>query len=226
MTDFQKVAEAIASSSQAPAFRRRMGTVSAINAGYTIDVTIAGSSTVITGVRYFNHYAPKVGAQVWLDTDGQDWIAIGAVAGLGGQVPTCKVYRTADLGIASGSGWTAITWQATEFDPFGMFTVNSTNLTVPITGRYLISGAVLFDNSTSTGYRGIAINKNGTLIQYAQVITNAANTIGVPLSTVVNLTKGDTVSLSARQGSGVNINLVSASAIETHLIVTYLGADS
>jgi hypothetical protein len=225
MTDFFQVAEAIASSSTDATLKRRMGTVSAINANYTINVTIAGSTTVVTGVRYFNHYAPRVGAQVWLDTDGRDWIATGAIAGLGGQLPTVKVHRTTDLAIPSGATFTAVTWQAAQFDPWGMWT-SGTNVVAPLSGRYLITGTAQFDGSQSTGYRGVAIQKNGVLIQLAQMVTSALFQTGVPISTVVNLTRGDTVSLGARQGSGVNINLASVGATESHLIVTYLGADA
>lgn len=66
----------------------RQGTVTAVNADFTVDVTIAGSTTSITGVKTLTSCAPRVGDGVWLSTDGQDLFALGTVAPAGRHVIT------------------------------------------------------------------------------------------------------------------------------------------
>lgn len=227
MTDISALADAIGSAGPAPTLQRRMGKVVAINTNRTIDVQIAGSTTTITGVRYFAHFAPKLNTQVWLDTDGRDWIAIGAIAGLGGQVPTCKVYRTADYNIATGSTYTTIPWSAAEYDPYGMFT-SGTNIVVPLTGRYLVTAQVEF-NGNATGYRGGALRTGGSVatnFSFAQMDAGTTNLFSFQLASVRTMVAGDYFQLLVRQGSGVTIALAASTIAETSMTITYLGPDA
>ena len=226
MSNLNDLVEALKSNAPDPALKRRMGVVTAIASTYTISVKIAGATNVITGVRYFGHYAPKVGSAVWLDTDGRDWIAVGVIAGLGAAHPSCKVYRTADQSIATGSAWTAVVWQAAEYDPHGMY--NGTSLvTVPITGRYLIQAQVQF-NANGTSYRGSSLRLNGvTTISFAQ--TDAAGSTALYShhnATTAKLTAGDYVQLLVRQNSGAALGLSATTTSESHMTVTYLGPDA
>lgn len=228
MTDMNNLVSAMKAAAPDPVLRRRMGAVVAINSDRTINVTIAGSTTTITSVKYFGHYAPKVGAQVWLDTDGRDWVAIGAIAGLGGAVPTCKVYRTADQNIATGSTFVNVSWQAAAFDPWGMWT-SGTNVTVPITGRYLINSTVQFNAVTpyTVSYRSGRIYQNGGPLNIVQTDSPVGNVLwSQSLSIIVNATAGDYFTLGARQNSGITISIASSAASETQMTVTYLGPDA
>ena len=69
----------IAQFANTPGLRLRQGTVSAINSGYTLTVTIAGATTSVSGVKYLSTCAPVVGGGVWLLTDGRDLIALDSV---------------------------------------------------------------------------------------------------------------------------------------------------
>lgn len=62
-----------------PALRLRQGTVDAINLDGTVDVTVAGATTVVTGVKCFDHVTPEEGHGIWLLTDGTDLIGIGTI---------------------------------------------------------------------------------------------------------------------------------------------------
>lgn len=224
--DLNAFADAVASAAPAEKLRRRMGKVVAINTNRTINVQIAGSTTTITGVHYFNHYAPKLNTQVWLDTDGRDWIAIGAIAGSGGAVPTVKVHRTADLSVATGSTYTAVPWQAAEYDPWGMWT-SGTNVVVPITGRYLVTGQASWLGN-NTGYRTALLQYNGGTANfgYAQSDAGTTNQFSLSVSGIRTATAGDYFSLNVRQGSGVTLGLMGTASVYTHMTVTYLGSDA
>lgn len=228
MTDLNELVSAIQDAAPAPLLRRRMGAVAAINSNKTINVTVAGSTTTITGVHYFGHYAPKVGAQVWLDTDGRDWVATGAIAGSGGANPSCKVYRTSDQSIATGSTFVNVSWNAAQFDPWGMWT-SGTNVTVPITGRYLVNATVHFNAASpyTVSYRSGRLYQNGGPLNIVQTDSPVGNVIWAQsMSVIVNATAGDYFQLAARQNSGITIPIASSAASETQLTVTYLGPDT
>lgn len=221
--DLNDFVDAVRSTAPKPKLQRRMGTIVAINSSYSVNVKVAGSTTTITNVRYFAHYAPKVNTQVWLDTDGKDWIAIGAVAGLGGQVPTAKVYLNAAQTIATGATFTGVLWNATEFDPWGMYTSGSANVVVPITGRYLVTGQCSWLGN-NTGYRTAVLqHSNGTTnFAYTQVDAGTANQFSLSVSSVRTASVGESFSLQVRQGSGANLDLISGLSY-TQMTVTYLG---
>jgi hypothetical protein len=203
-----------------------MGTVVTIGADQTLTVTIAGSTTNITGVRYFSHYPPKVGSQVWLDTDGRDWVAVGAIAGLGGQVPSCRLYRNTAYSISSGATYTTVAWDASVFDPWGMWPGGtSANIVAPITGTYLVSYNYGY-NANATGQRsGYVTSSSGSQNIYSNVEAPPAGSIAnVHASGVMQLTKGDVVQLTTRQTSGSLLAMYTGNPYSTAITVTYLGA--
>ena len=223
------LADAIENSGPAPKFRRRMGTVSAINTNYTINVTVAGSTTVLSNVKYFAHYAPKVGSQVWLDTDGRDWIAVGAIAGSGGQVPSCKVFRTADLSVATGSAYTTVPWQTTDFDPWGMWSSGAaTNVVAPISGRYLVTAQIEWTGN-ATSYRGASLRVNGSNTSNFAFVQNDSSGTALfshSISSVRAAQAGDYFQLLVRQNSGAALAMSGTTVAESHMTVTYLGPDA
>jgi hypothetical protein len=80
--DIHRIAEIV--KGQTPAgprqpLRLRQGTVEADNGDGTIDVTIAGSTTVIENVPCFDSVTVEESHGVWLLTDGVDLIAIGTI---------------------------------------------------------------------------------------------------------------------------------------------------
>lgn len=223
MKDMNELVSAIEKAAPAPAFRRRMGKVISIQSNYTITVTIAGSDVQIDGVRYFAHYAPTVGSHVWLDTDGVDWIAAGAVAGLGGDIPTCKVYRTADLNIATGTTYTTVTWQAESYDTASMWT-SGTDVIVPLSGIYLVHATASW-NGNATGYRTCLIKRGTTTIGYTQDTATSTNVMQQQAIASCTANAGDAIILQVRQGSGGTLALSGTQVYETQMVVTYLGPD-
>lgn len=59
--------------------RLRQGVVDAVGVS-TVDVTIGGSATVITGVAHLDSYTPTAGDTVWILTNGPDQLVIGKQA--------------------------------------------------------------------------------------------------------------------------------------------------
>lgn len=58
--------------------RLRQGVVDTVDAGSaTVDVTVGGSSTVITDVNYLDSYTPTAGDTVWILSNGPDLLVIG-----------------------------------------------------------------------------------------------------------------------------------------------------
>jgi len=75
--DMHRIAEIVAGQRQS--LRLRQGTVAAVNLDGTVDVTIAGSDTVVAGVACFDSVSPEKDHGIWLLTDGVDLIAIGTI---------------------------------------------------------------------------------------------------------------------------------------------------
>jgi hypothetical protein len=75
--DIHRIAELVAGPRQP--LRLRQGTVSTINLDGTVDVTIAGSTTVVAGVKCFDSVNPEEGHGIWMLTDGVDLIAVGTI---------------------------------------------------------------------------------------------------------------------------------------------------
>lgn len=79
MTDARKLARHLTGISRG-SLRLRLGTVQAVNSDRTIDVTLGGSSTTVTGVKCLTGAVPVDGAAVLLLTDGYELVVIGSVA--------------------------------------------------------------------------------------------------------------------------------------------------
>lgn len=75
--DMHRIAELVAGPRQP--LRLRQGAVAAVNLDGTVDVTIAGSTTVIAGVKCFDSVTPEEGHGIWLLTDGVDLVGIGTI---------------------------------------------------------------------------------------------------------------------------------------------------
>jgi len=75
--DFQRI---VGDFKESPAnLRLRFGQVSASAVG-SVSVTVAGSSTVVAGVKYLASYTPVVNDTVVMLTDGVDVLVIGKTA--------------------------------------------------------------------------------------------------------------------------------------------------
>ena len=209
---------------QKPRLRRRMGTVVGIASDYSLTVTVAGDSTQVTGVKYFGHYTPRVGAQVWLDTDGVDVIAVGALAGLGGSAVSALFSKTSDQNIANNT-LEQVTMSSIDHDPAGMIDNAADRITVSMPGIYLIAAGASFA-ANATGYREIqAKPSSGDPYVVARQAATPTTNARVTASVIRSLSQGATVELHARQTSGGALAVAGDSADKsfTWLGVTYLG---
>ena len=177
MTDIKDLVAALQDSAPDPAVKLRQGTVQAIN-GDALTVTIGGSSTAVTGIKYLNSYSPTVADTIWLATDGRDWMALGKLGtysgGGGGGGSAVFVQDTAPPAASANSLWV----RSTDMAAFIRYNdgdstqwveirkaddsrlaqrVTSLESTVPLTPNYIINGAFEINqrgltSTTSAGY--------------------------------------------------------------------------
>jgi hypothetical protein len=206
---FGKVAARIADS---PDLRIRQGEVTGV-AGYGIDVKIAGSSTAVTGVRYLGSYAPRVGAQVWLITDGADMFAIGHLAPRG--VPALTVTRSSVQSIGDNADAAVEFTTEVAGDPWGMWDAGaSTRLVAPLDGWYVVTGFASFA-ANATGVRAVRVRKGGSAFLASDRRTAFAsfdNDMSVVVGPV-ELAAAEYVELLVFQNSGGALNLLANASL-------------
>lgn len=188
-----------------PGLRLRQGAVVAVSS-YGLTVTIGGSTEQVTGVKYLGSYAPRVGAHVWLVTDGSDIFAIGHIAPRG--VPALRVTGPAQA-VANA------TLQALSFnaevgtDPWGMWAAspNNTRITVPYAGWWAFTTNVAFV-ANATGVRGCMLRLNGSsTIGMARYDASATGTANLSVfSGPVSLAANDYVEVAVDQTSGAPLD--------------------
>jgi hypothetical protein len=209
-----------------PNLRFRQGKVITVNANYTIDVQIAGDPNTLPSVKYLSNYAPKPDDQVWLINNGPDLLGIGMIAGADRTLaPTAS--RSTNQTITT-STQTKIIFDSVDSDGWNCWDVspNPTRLTVPVTGRYIITGNVAFE-AASAGHRAINILKNNTL-ELARSdfnpVSNSIDTHSTVTCHAVSLTKGDYVELRAWQNSGSDLNILDSGDHSPKFSLIYLGS--
>jgi len=205
--------------------RFRQGVISSVQAGRTLTITIAGSTTAVSGVRYLASMTPVPGANVWVVSDGSDLWALGSL-GTATSTIAPRVYRTTDQTLTTAVD-TAVTWEADANDNAGMWVVGApTVLTCVVPGIYTATANVRFA-ANGTGFRAAWIERNATTtLARADIIASAAAsptrfTVAAP---AFNLAIGDTVRLMVSQNSGGNLALsVTAETWTPSLSVQYIG---
>ena len=200
--------------------RRRMGIIVSVETGYTITIQLAGDTTSFSGIKYFGHYPPKVGAQVWLDTDGADIVAIGAIAGLGGAVPAGLTIKAANQSIATASN-TTITWPAPATDTFGIWDAANNRWVVPFDGMWLINTTLIWA-ANATGARAAYIMQGANIISISRGQATSGVTTIMNCSTIAKATKNDNFSIQGYQSSGGALN-VETNANICNFSISYLG---
>lgn len=212
---------------QQPAPRFRLGTVSAVNADRTINVTVAASTTVITSVKYLGDVQPVPSAPVWLVSDGFDMFAFGVVAAAD-RTFAPRASRATDQSI-SDAVETAITFDAVNSDAWGAWSVsNPTRLTAKITGRYLAVGTVTFA-ANANGGRSVWIEKNATTtlarVQLVSALAGLPTWLNVTAAAFDMIAGDDYVRLMVRQNAGTgSLNVTAPSSSHSpSLSLIYLG---
>jgi len=206
--------------------RLRQGKVITVNTARTIDVQIAGDTNTLPGVRYASNYAPKPDDQVWLLNQGADLLAFSMVAAADRTLAPTASRSTAQT--ISTSTQTKVIFDAVDSDGWNCWDLspNPTRLTVPVTGRYFITGNVAFEASAS-GHRAINILKNNT-VELARSdfnpVSNSIDTHSTVTTHAVTLTKGDYVELRVWQNSGSDLDIMDTGDHNPKMSLIYLGS--
>ena len=200
--------------------RFRVGTVISVETDRTCTVTIAGDTTLISGVRYMSDIAPDPAAAVWLVTDGRDMFVLGHMASAGRTLAT-KANRSTTQTIPDATD-TAISFDSASYNDWGAWVVgNAARITVPVTGRYMVIANATFAGN-ATGFRriGVELNGAGTIAQVHSHSNAAGTGTSLSVSGVATLSVGDYVRLIVRQNSGVALDISTGA----ELSLVYLGS--
>ena len=218
--DLTRFARALAADTSS--LRFLMGVVVSIQSNYTVTVTIAGSTSQISAVKYASSVCPRVGSSVYMVTDGSDLWIISQLAPVGSPSPTALRGTNQTLTTAVE---TAISFSSVVNDGWGSFNLagNPTRLTAVLPGRYMVTGFVQFA-SNATGTREIAARVNGTT-KYGVDTSLAASGAPTHLSVTTpafTMAATDYVELTAYQNSGGNLDIVTLTEAPA-LSLIYLG---
>lgn len=121
----------------------------------------------------------------------------------------CSAYHNTTQSIAD-STWTALSLNSEDYDVGTMHStsVNTSRITVPTNhgGLYLVSGKACF-GSNATGFRGVAIYKNGSpvFVKQLQPVTGSLTIDEIVASIVLVAT--DYLEVFAFQNSGGALNV-------------------
>lgn len=206
--------------------RLRQGKIITVNSDRTVDIQIAGDTNTLPSVKYLSNYAPLPETQTWLLTQNADILAIGMIAEADRTLaPTAS--RSTNQTITT-STQTKIIFDTVDSDAWNCWDVspNPTRLTVPITGRYFVTGNVSFQ-AASSGHRAINILQNGTT-ELARSdfnpVSNSIDTHSTVNTHAITLNKGDYVELRVWQNSGSNLDIMADGDHTPKFSLIYLGS--
>jgi hypothetical protein len=224
--DLSYLVNQIKGDTTSPNFRLRQGKVITVNSNRTIDIQIAGDTNTLPSVKYLSNYAPKPDDQTWLLNSGADLLAIGMVAGVDRTLaPTAS--RSTNQTITT-STQTKVIFDAVDSDGWNCWDVspNPTRLTVPVTGRYIVTANVAFE-AASAGHRAINIFKNNT-VELARSdfmpVSNSVDTHSTVTCHAVSLTKGDYVELRVWHNRGSDLDILDSGDHSPKFSLIYLGS--
>lgn len=124
---------------------------------------------------------------------------------------SCKIYDTTDQTVNAGST-AAITFNSESYDTssFHSTSTNTSRITVPSTGKYLVTGAISVGHANSSGYQTFLwIKKNGSgtksTTEYGtmNVITTASSSYyTIPVNVILSLAASDYIEIMFENSSG------------------------
>ena len=131
-------------------------------------------------------------------------------SGGGNPEMSARVYNNAAQSIPNTT-WTALTFNSERFDTSNIHSTssNTSRLTAPTGGKYLITGTACFTNNV-TGFRTFAFTINGTYINQSSTSNSGAFDSCQSPSTVYQLNAGDYAEFMVYQNSGGALNINSS----------------
>lgn len=142
---------------------------------------------------------------------------------------SAQVYHTASQTIPDSGIWTPISFSSTAWDDanFHNNVNNNTRMTVPFTGKYLVSTNVVLSPANSTGVRYISFDINGDESAWGDSGTTANSSGGnarLSSTTVLNLTSGSYVRVRVFQNSGGPLTVLGDTGGNCRFSIAYLGS--
>lgn len=140
-----------------------------------------------------------------------------------GSAPAVRVYHTSAQALANGTA-TALAFNSERFDTGSMHdtAANTTRLTAPSAGKYLIIGHVRFATSGDTTNRSLWVRLNGTTAigEVEAPAGGGTQPLKMNVTTLYQLNAGDYVELVALQNTGgaLNIDVIANSSPEFMMI--------
>ena len=203
--------------------RIRFGQVVSVEA-FTCTITIAGSTTQVSGVKFLSR--PQAGLGCILMTDGADMFVLGQLS-----VPaTSAIAATAVRTTAQTAGHnvsTTISFESATVNPYSLWSIAApTLITIATAGKYVATAGLNTAGSTSpAGYRWFRIERSGTIVaSHRAQTTVTANQpfVATIVSPVMDCTVGQTFSASIFQTQGAGIACDPATS-PVFLSVYYVG---
>jgi hypothetical protein len=134
-----------------------------------------------------------------------------------------RVYLSADQDNIANATWTKITLDTEDYDLGADF--GSNKFTVPLDGKYLVSGSVFFEGTDLLADKTIAagIYKNGTIAHQFQDHTSiAAAGKSIQFSMIMDLSASDYLELYCYHGNGNNNVDIESGSAYTSMAIQFL----
>ena len=163
-------------------------------------------------------------AQTETEHDTWDHTGLTGVSGTPAFVGA-RVYNSANISIATSGTSQALTFNSERYDTDSIHDIgsNTSRLTIPSDGTYLITAHVQF-GASATGARGLGIRLGGsTNIAWHTQPAAASGTTIVSLSTVYQFTATQYVELMAFQTSGGALNAEASADRSPEFTISKLG---
>lgn len=164
---------------------------------------VPGENAIFSAVTDWNNTTDPIDILTLLPVTGANFVAgskarLYGVKARNGQVNVAftgaKGGRTSSQSLTNGVG-AALTIQTTEWDSHGFWNASTpSRLTVPAGqgGKYQFEGVIWLDAAVTTP--NVVIRKNGTVVQYADLLSGAGNNArSIQFSRVMDLVPGDYV---------------------------------
>lgn len=155
--DLHEVAAIIADAGGGSDLRLRLGTVTAVAGDGTFSATIAGSTTVVSGIRAFDSVTPAAGRGIWLAVQGADVFGVGMIgAPAAGGVPSGVIAMWKGSVSSVPAGWALCDGSNGTPDLRDKFVVGARSdvggvATSTVAGAATQSGGAVSAGSTSAG---------------------------------------------------------------------------
>lgn len=119
-------------------------------------------------------------------------------------LPHCML-RQVTTGTVCGTGvYTPITFDTADMDPFGMFTLNGSSITIKVPGMYLCEGTVNIPASASSFRLFAALQYSAAQWRGTSVLTIVSGNPTTGVSRLMRFNTGDVVKIALFQDSGGN----------------------